>query len=280
MLKKLKPTTPGSRFTIKRSFEDLDGDINPYKKLIVPLKSHGGRNNRGRITVRHQGGGVKRNYRLIDFKRNDKDGINGTVTGIQYDPNRSADIALITYADGEKRYIICPDTLKVNDVICAGLDIAPKVGNCLPISNIPLGTKVCCVELKPGKGAQLARSAGNYATVVNYSDNNKYMLVRLSSGEDRFILATCRATIGEVSNKQNKLIKLGKAGASRKLGIRPTVRGRAMNPVDHPMGGGEGKGRGQKIPRSPWGQKSKGFKTRNNKKSSSKFILSNKKKNR
>lgn len=273
-MKKLKPTSPGTRFVNRRSFNELTTN-KPFKQLTTRLQSHGGRNNQGRITVRHQGGGVKRLYRLIDFKR-DKYDVPGKVTTIEYDPYRSADIALITYRDGEKRYIIRPKDLKLHDEIISGLNNAPlDIGNCLPIKYIPLGTKLHCLELRPGKGAQLARSAGNCCVLVNQDRDPKYMLVSMSSGEIRKILNTCRATIGEVGNNTHKLVSLGKAGAKRFRGIRPTVRGTAMNPVDHPHGGGEGKNFGR-LPKTPWGKPTKGYKTRNNKRTD-KFIVKGRK---
>jgi len=233
------------------------------ESLLRPLPKRGGRNNQGRITVRHQGGGHKRQYRVIDFKRN-KDGIAGRVENIEYDPNRSAHLALVLYVDGERRYILAPKHTKPGDAIMSGVDAPIKAGNSLPIKHIPLGTLVHCIELKPGKGAQLARSAG--ASVQIVAREGEYVTVRLRSGEMRKIHINCRATVGEVGNDEHNLRKIGNAGAQRHRGIRPTVRGVAMNPVDHPHGGGEGKsGQGNPHPVTPWGQKTKGYKTRKNK---------------
>ena len=250
--------------------------VAPEKSLLVPLKKNGGRNNQGRITVRHQGGGAKRKYRIIDFKRL-KDGIIGTVSSIEYDPNRSAHIALIKYADGEKRYIIAPKTLKVGDKIESGETADIKVGNCLPLKNIPDGTMVCCVELTAGKGAQLARSAGSSVQILG--TEGKYTLLRLTSGEVRRVLSTCRAVIGEVGNEDHELVNLGKAGRKRHMGIRPTVRGSVMNPNDHPHGGGEGRAPiGRKGPVTPWGKPALGYKTRKGKKQSDALIVRRRKK--
>ena len=247
----------------------------PEKSLLVTLKKNGGRNNQGKITVRHRGGGAKRKYRLIDFKRN-KDGVQGTVKSIEYDPNRSANIALISYADGEKRYIIAPKGLTVGDKIESGIKTDIKIGNNLCLENIPEGTMIHNVELKPGKGGQLARSAGTSAQILGRED--KYVLIRLSSGETRKILGTCRATIGVVGNEDYSLVKVGKAGRTRYKGIRPTVRGSVINPNDHPHGGGEGRAPiGRKGPLTPWGKPALGYKTRKNKKASSKLIVSKKK---
>lgn len=265
---KSKPTSPGRRFVISvRNLELYKGE--PYPALTEAKTKSGGRNNQGRITVRHQGGGHKKRYRIIDFKRN-KDNIEAQVERIEYDPNRSAYIALVLYKDGERRYIIAPKDLKVGDTILSGQDAAIKVGNCLPVRNIPVGTTIHCLELKPGKGAQLARSAGAFVQLV--AREGEYATIRLRSGETRKILAQCRATIGEVSNSEHNLRSLGKAGAVRWRGKRPTVRGVAMNPVDHPHGGGEGRTSGGRHPVSPWGVPTKGYKTRSNKRTD-KFIV-------
>ena len=245
--------------------------VKPEKSLLVTLKKNGGRNNQGRITVRHQGGGEKRKYRIIDFKR-DKDGVIGTVASIEYDPNRSANIALINYADGEKRYIIAPKGLQVGDKIESGENADIKVGNNLPLANIPEGTVVHNVELKAGKGGQLARSAGSSVQILGRE--GRYTLLRLTSGEVRKVLSTCRATIGEVGNEDFELVNLGKAGRKRHMGIRPTVRGSVMNPNDHPHGGGEGRAPiGRKGPVTPWGKPALGYKTRKGKKQSDSLIV-------
>jgi large subunit ribosomal protein L2 len=258
---KRKPTSPGRRFVVSVVNQDLyKGD--PYAPLVEKKSKSGGRNNAGRITTRHIGGGHKQNYRVIDFRR-DKDGIVGLVERIEYDPNRTAYIALICYADGERRYIIAPKGLSVGDRVDSGNAAAIKPGNTLPLRNIPLGSVVHCVELKPGKGAQVARSAGASAQLV--ARDGAYATLRLRSGEMRKVLTDCRATMGEVSNSEHNLRSLGKAGAKRWRGIRPTVRGVAMNPVDHPMGGGEGRSSGGRHPVSPWGTPTKGYKTRKNK---------------
>lgn len=266
-MKKLKPTSPGTRFVIRSDFAEVTTS-KPYLPLVVKNIKNSGRNNTGQITVRHQGGGHKRRYRLIDFKRT-KDNIIGTVETIEYDPYRSAYIALVLYQDGERRYIIAPEGIQVGAHILSGEQVPIKIGNAMPIGNIAPGATVHNVELKPGKGGQFARSAGTSVQIVN-RDNN-YVVIRMSSGETRKVLASCRATIGKVSNASHNLISLGKAGASRWLGIRPTVRGSAMNPVDHPLGGGEGKTRG-KQPVTPWGKPTKGKKTRSNKRTD-KFIV-------
>ncbi len=248
----------------------------PEKSLLVTLKKNGGRNNSGRITVRHRGGGAKRKYRIIDFVRN-KDGVEGTVASIEYDPNRTSNIALIKYADGEKRYILAPKGLKVGMKIESGENADIKVGNSLPIGNIPEGTLVHNIELKPGKGGQIGRSAGNSAQILGRE--GKYTLIRLSSGEVRKVLNTCRATIGEVGNEDHELVSLGKAGRKRHMGIRPTVRGSVMNPNDHPHGGGEGRAPiGRKAPVTPWGKPALGLKTRGTKKASNKLIVRRRKK--
>ena len=248
----------------------------PEKSLLVTLKKNGGRNNSGRITVRHRGGGAKRKYRIIDFVRN-KDGVEGTVASIEYDPNRTSNIALIKYADGEKRYILAPKGLKVGMKIESGENADIKVGNSLPIGNIPEGTLVHNIELKPGKGGQIGRSAGNSAQILGRE--GKYTLIRLSSGEVRKVLNTCRATIGEVGNEDHELVSLGKAGRKRHMGIRPTVRGSVMNPNDHPHGGGEGRAPiGRKAPVTPWVKPALGLKTRGTKKASNKLIVRRRKK--
>lgn len=269
-IKKYKPTSNGRRNMTGSDFAEITTST-PEKTLLRPLSNKAGRNNNGRITVRHQGGGHKRQYRLIDFKRN-KDGVVGTVKTIEYDPNRSANIALIHYTDGVKSYILAPKGLEVGMKIESGENADIKVGNALPLANIPVGTVIHNIELKPGKGGQLIRSAGTSAQVLG--KEGKYVLVRLNSGEVRMILATCRATIGSVGNEQHELINIGKAGRSRWLGKRPTVRGSVMNPNDHPHGGGEGKAPvGRPAPVSPWGQPAIGYKTRNKKARSDKFIV-------
>jgi large subunit ribosomal protein L2 len=248
----------------------------PEKSLLVTKNKTTGRNNSGKITVRHRGGGVKRKYRLIDFKRI-KDGITAKVVGIEYDPNRSANIALITYKDGEKSYILAPKGLNVGDIVESGENADIKVGNALPIMNIPVGTVIHNIELRPGKGGQLARSAGNSAQILGRE--GKYVLIRLASGETRKILGTCRATIGVVGNEDYELVNIGKAGRKRHMGIRPTVRGSVMNPNDHPHGGGEGRAPiGRSGPMTPWGKPALGLKTRKNKKASDKFIVTRRKK--
>ena len=248
----------------------------PEKSLTVSLNKKGGRNNQGRITVRHRGGGAKRKYRIIDFKRN-KDGVVGTVASIEYDPNRTSNIALINYADGEKRYIIAPKGLKVGDKVESGENADIKVGNSLPLNRIPEGTMVHNVELLPGKGGQLARSAGSSAQILGFE--GKYALLRLTSGEVRKVIATNRATVGEVGNEDHELVKIGKAGRKRHMGIKPTVRGSVMNPNDHPHGGGEGRTPiGRKGPVTPWGKPALGYKTRSTKKSSDKLIVRRRKK--
>ena len=245
--------------------------VAPEKSLVVTLKKNGGRNNQGRITVRHQGGGAKRKYRIIDFKRV-KDGVVGTISTIEYDPNRSSNIALVTYADGEKAYIIAPKGLKIGDKIESGEKADIKVGNALPLENIPEGTMVHNVELQPGKGAQIARSAGTSVQILGFE--GKYALLRLNSGEVRKVLKTCRATIGEVGNEDHELVNYGKAGRKRHMGIRPTVRGSVMNPNDHPHGGGEGRAPvGHKGPLTPWGKPALGYKTRKGKKQSDGLIV-------
>ena len=272
-LKKLKPVTPGTRFYTISSFEEITKS-KPEKSLLKPLKKSGGRNNTGRITSRFIGGGHKRMYRVIDFKR-DKIGIEGKVESIEYDPNRSARIALIKYTDDEIRYIIAPDNLKVGSTVVSGDDVDIQPGNTLPINKIPLGAFIHNVELKPGKGGQLARSAGSSCIIV--AKDERYTQIKLPSGEVRMILNNCRATLGVVSNLEHENISLGKAGRSRWLGKRPHVRGVAMNPIDHPMGGGEGKTSGGGHPVSPWGLPAKGYKTRKKKNQSNKYIVKRRK---
>lgn len=260
-LVKAKPTSPGRRFVVKVVNPDLHKGA-PHGPLLDKNSKNGGRNNTGRITTRHKGGGHKQHYRIVDFKRN-KDGIPGTVERFEYDPNRSANIALIKFADGERRYIIAPKGLEVGARVQTGQDAPIKVGNSLPLRNIPLGSVVHCIELKPGKGAQMVRSAGGSAQVL--ARDGAYVTLRLRSGEMRKVLSECRATIGEVGNSEHSLASLGKAGAKRWRGVRPTVRGVAMNPVDHPHGGGEGRTSGGRHPVTPWGVATKGYKTRKNK---------------
>jgi len=272
-IKKLNPITAGTRFKVATTFEEITTD-KPFKPLVVPIKKSGGRNNQGKRTMRMIGGGHKRNYRLIDFKR-DKQGIDATVLTIEYDPNRSARIALVEYSDGEKRYIIAPQGLAVGQVISAGEGAAPEVGNAVPLKSLPLGTVIHNIELRPGKGGSMARSAGSYAQLS--ARDGEYAIITLPSGETRKVLAKCMATVGVVSNGEHNLVRSGKAGRSRWLGRRPRVRGVAMNPVDHPMGGGEGRQSGG-LPRSRKGTPSKGYKTRKPKKASSKFIIERRKK--
>lgn len=269
-IKKYNPTTPGLRGMTVSTFEEITAS-KPEKSLTVTLKKHAGRNVRGKITVRHRGGGTRPKYRIIDFKRN-KDNIPATVKTIEYDPNRSANIALVVYADGEKRYIIAPNQLKVGDVIVSGPDSDIKPGNALPIANIPVGTMIHNIELKPGKGAQMVRSAGNAAQLM--AKEGDYAQVRLPSGEVRMVRINCRATIGEVGNIEHSNIQIGKAGRKRHMGWRPTVRGSVMNPCDHPHGGGEGRSPiGRPSPVTPWGKPALGYKTRKNKKYSDRFII-------
>ncbi|MCG8314664.1 MAG: 50S ribosomal protein L2 [Pseudomonadales bacterium] len=265
---KAKPTSAGRRFVVKVVNPELHKGA-PYSPLVESTSKSGGRNNSGRITTRHVGGGHKRNYRVIDFKRN-KDGVPGVVERLEYDPNRSANIALIKYLDGERRYIIAPKGVSAGTEIRSGEDAPIKPGNCLPLRNIPLGTIVHCIEMKPAKGAQIARSAG--AGVQVLAKEGAYVTLRLRSGEMRKVPADCKATIGEVGNSEHSLRSLGKAGATRWKGIRPTVRGVAMNPVDHPHGGGEGRTSGGRHPVTPWGMPTKGYKTRKNKRTD-KFIV-------
>ena len=264
-----RPTTPGRRKMSALVNEEITTST-PEKSLTVTMKKSSGRNNQGKITVRHHGGGEKRKYRIIDFKRN-KLNVPGTVATIEYDPNRTANIALVNYVDGEKRYIIAPKGLVVGQTIEAGENVDIKVGNALPIINIPVGTMIHNIELRPGKGGELARSAGSAAQILGREDN--YVMIRLSSGEQRKILGTCMATVGEVGNEDSSLVKVGKAGRTRHMGIRPTVRGSVMNPNDHPHGGGEGRAPvGRKAPMTPWGKPALGLKTRK-KKHSDKFIV-------
>ncbi|QDP38888.1 50S ribosomal protein L2 [Radiobacillus deserti] len=274
-IKKYKPTSNGRRGMSVSDFAEITTD-KPEKSLLAPLHKRGGRNNQGKLTVRHQGGGHKRQYRIIDFKR-DKDGIPGRVATIEYDPNRTANIALINYVDGEKRYILAPKGLKVGDEILSGEGADIKVGHTLELQKIPVGTVIHNIELKPGRGGQLVRSAGSQAQILGRED--KYVLVRLTSGEVRLILGTCRATVGQVGNLEHELINVGKAGRSRWKGIRPTVRGSVMNPNDHPHGGGEGRAPiGRKSPMSPWGKPTLGYKTRKRNKPTDKFIVRKRKK--
>ncbi len=262
-IRKVKPTSPGRRFQAYSSFEEIT-TTQPEKSLLKVIKKTGGRNAGGRITCRHRGGGHKRHYRVIDFKR-DKIAIPAKVASIEYDPNRSTRIALLHYVDGEKRYILAPLNLKVNDIVESGPDADIKPGNALPLSNIPLGTQIHNIELRSGKGGQIVRSAGTYAQLMAKED--RYALIRLPSGEVRMVLLNCRATVGQLGNASHEKIELGKAGRKRWLGRRPKVRGVAMNPVDHPMGGGEGRSSGGRHPCSPWGVPTKGYKTRKNKSS-------------
>ncbi|MBT2572119.1 50S ribosomal protein L2 [Planococcus sp. ISL-110] len=274
-IRKYKPTTNGRRNMTSSDFAEITTN-KPEKSLLRPVKRKGGRNNQGKITVRHHGGGHKRQYRVIDFKRN-KDGIPGRVATIEYDPNRSANIALINYADGEKRYILAPKGVEVGTQLMSGIEADIKAGNALPLSNIPMGSTIHNIELKPGGGGQLVRSAGTSAQVLG--KEGKYVTVRLQSGEVRMILATCRATIGAVGNEQHELINIGKAGRNRWKGNRPTVRGSVMNPNDHPHGGGEGRSPiGRKSPMSPWGKPTLGYKTRKKTNKSDKFIVRRRKK--
>ena len=271
-----KPTSPGRRFRIKVNNSELHKG-KPCESLIAKLSKTGGRNNKGRITTRHIGGGHKRSYRIIDFKR-DKDDIAAKVERLEYDPNRNANIALLLYIDGERRYIIAPKNLKTGDSVMSGKNSSITVGNSLPMENIPVGTQVHCIEMKPGKGAQIARSAGTVAQIA--AIEGEYVTVKLRSGEMRKIFSKCKATIGEVGNSEYSLQSHGKAGAKRWLGIRPTVRGVAMNPIDHPHGGGEGKTSGGRHPVSPWGTPTKGYKTRSNKRTNNMIVRRRSKKKR
>ena len=272
-LKKYNPVTPGTRFKVGNAYSEITAE-SPEKSLLVPFKKTGGRNSSGRMTMRYIGGGHKKKFRLIDFKR-DKHNISATVKTIEYDPNRSAFIALLSYSDGEKRYIVAPNGLQVGQTVLAGDSIAPEIGNALMLRNMPLGTIVHNIELYPGKGGMIARSAGTWAQLT--SKEGKYAILRLPSGEMRMILDTCYATVGTVSNPDHNLQSFGKAGKNRWLGVRPRNRGVAMNPVDHPMGGGEGRASGG-LPRSRKGKYAKGMKTRHPKKTTTKFIISRRKK--
>ena len=272
-IKSFKPVTPTQRFKTVSSFEEITKQ-KPEKKLTKSLKKSGGRNNKGRITMRRRGGGHKRKYRIIDFKR-DKHEIPAKVAAIEYDPNRSSLIALLFYADGEKRYILAPKGLKVGDSVLSSEKADIKIGNCLPLDKIPLGTNVHNIEMNPGQGGKIVRSAGSYAQLI--AKEGKYVQLRLPSGEVRMILKSCKASIGQLGNTDNENITMGKAGRSRWLGRRPKVRGVAMNPHDHPMGGGEGKSSGGRHPVTPWGKKTKGYKTRSKKKQSNKFIIKKRK---
>jgi len=267
-LQKLRPTSPGRRFTVKVNSPQLHKGA-PHEPLLEKKTSTGGRNNHGRITTRHRGGGHKRRYRIIDFRRN-KDDIRGKVERIEYDPNRSAHLALILYADGERRYILAPKNIRAGDEVMSGRQAPIKPGNALPLRNIPVGTLIHCIELKPGKGAQMVRAAGGSAQIV--AREGTYVTLRLRSGEMRKVHVDCRATVGEVGHNEHNLRKLGKAGATRWRGVRPTVRGVAMNPIDHPHGGGEGRTSGGRHPVSPWGLPTKGKKTRNNKRTDNMII--------
>ena len=271
-IKKFKPVTPGTRFRVGNAYAEITTD-KPEKSLIEGLSKSGGRNSNGRRTSRHVGGGHKRNYRVIDFKR-DKEGVSGTISTIEYDPNRTAFIALVTYSDGEKRYILAPDKIKVGDTVVSGKGAVPEIGNALYLSEVPLGSVIHAIEMSPGRGAQLARSAGNSAVLTGRED--KYAVIKLPSSEVRRVLLTCKATIGVVSNPDHGQTVLGKAGRKRWIGVRPRVRGVAMNPVDHPMGGGEGRASGG-HPRSRTGIMAKGQKTRNVNKPSNKHIISRRK---
>ena len=274
-IRKINPTTPGQRFMTVSAFEEITRTT-PEKSLMTDLRGKGGRNHSGRITVRHQGGGARRKYRIIDFKRN-KDGIPAKVATIEYDPNRSARIALLHYADGEKRYILHPKGLKVGETVISGVDADIKPGNALPLSAIPVGTLIHAVELQPGRGAAIARSAGTSIQLMGKEGN--YAILRMPSSEMRRVLVTCRATVGEVGNAEHGNIKIGKAGRNRWKGIRPSVRGTVMNPVDHPHGGGEGKNKSSgRHPVTPWGVSTKGHRTRNPKKASSRLIIRRRKK--
>ncbi len=272
-VKTFKPTSKGVRFRTVSDYSDITTST-PEKSLVTTIKSSGGRNNRGRITTRHKGAGNKRLYRIIDFKR-EKVTIPARVATIEYDPNRSARIALVVYNDGEKRYILAPIGLKVGDTVQSGIGADIKPGNALSLKNLPIGTVIHNIELRPGKGGQLARSAGSYAQLL--AKEGEYCHVRLPSGEIRLVKAECMATIGQVSNPEHENISLGKAGRKRWIGVRPTVRGVAMNPVDHPMGGGEGRTSGGRHPVTPWGKPTKGYKTRKKNKSSNKYIVSKRK---
>lgn len=272
-VRKLKPITPGQRFRVVNGFDAITTD-KPEKSLLAPLKKSGGRNSQGKMTIRQKGGGHKRRYRVIDFKR-EKQGVVATVDSIQYDPNRTAFIALLNYADGEKRYVVAQNGLQVGQEVASGSDVAPEIGNTLPLKAIPLGTIISCIELRPGQGAVMARSAGTFAQLM--AKDGKFVTVKLPSGESRLILADCLATVGAVSNSDHQLLVSGKAGRSRWLGRRPRTRPVAMNPVDHPMGGGEGRASGG-HPRSRNGIPAKGYRTRSKTKSTNKYIIERRKK--
>ena len=273
-IRKKKPSSPGVRFQTISGFDEIT-KAEPEKSLLVSISRSGGRNNNGRVTAKRRGGGHRKQYRIIDFKRG-KDGIEAKVVGIEYDPNRSARIALLVYSDGEKRYIIAPAKLNVGDVLVSGENAEIKIGNCLPLKDIPEGTQIHNIEMRPGKGAQIARSAGNGVQLM--AKEGEYVTLKLRSGEVRLIHKNCRATIGIVGNSDHENVSIGKAGRVRWMGRRPRVRAVAMNPVDHPMGGGEGRSSGGRHPCSPWGQSAKGLKTRKVNKLSNKFILNRKKK--
>ncbi len=272
-VRKLKPITPGQRFRVVNGFDAITTD-KPEKSLLAPLKKSGGRNSQGKMTIRQKGGGHKRRYRVIDFKR-EKQGVVATVDSIQYDPNRTAFIALLNYADGEKRYVVAQNGLQVGQEVATGSEVAPEIGNTLPLRAIPLGTIISCIELRPGQGAVMARSAGTFAQLM--AKDGKFVTVKLPSGESRLVLADCMATVGAVSNSDHQLLVSGKAGRSRWLGRRPRTRPVAMNPVDHPMGGGEGRASGG-HPRSRNGIPAKGFRTRSKTKSTNKYIIERRKK--
>ena len=270
-IKKYNPTSPGRRFMSVSAFEEITANA-PEKSLLAPVRKSGGRNVHGRITVRHIGGGAKRKYRIIDFKRNHKDGVPATVIGIEYDPNRTANIALICYADGEKAYILAPEGLTDGMEVVSGPDVEAKLGNCLPLANVPVGAQVHNIELVPGRGGQMVRAAGGSAQLM--AKEGKFATLRLPSGEMRMVPINCRATIGVVGNGEHNLVNLGKAGRKRHMGIRPTVRGSVMNPNDHPHGGGEGRAPiGRPGPSTPWGKPALGYKTRKAKKLSNKMIV-------
>ena len=279
-MKKFKPTTNGRRHMTTLDYKANLSGHTPEKSLLVPLKKHSGRNNQGKITTRHKGGGAKRKYRIIDFKRN-KDDIKGIIKTIEYDPNRTSNISLVVYADGEKRYILTTKAMKVGQEIISGINVDIKDGNNLPLNKIPEGTFIHNIEMNPGQGGIIARSAGSSAQILGHDEDGKYTMLKLKSGEVRRILSKCRATIGEVGNEEHSLVTWGKAGRNRHRGIRPTVRGSVMNPNDHPHGGGEGKQPvGRKSPMTPWGKKALGVKTRRNKKSSTKLIVRRRKGNK
>ncbi len=270
-IKRYNPTTPGRRGMSVSAYDELQGNRKPEKSLLVSLEKSGGRNATGRITVRHIGGGNRQKYRMIDFRRN-KDNIPGKVVSVEYDPNRTVNIALLQYADGEKRYVLAPDGLKLGDTLLSGTDVDIKSGNCLPLANIPVGTFVHNIEMHAGRGGVIARSAGISAQLM--AKESKGAIIKMPSGETRYIPLNCRATIGTLGNKDNEIVSLGKAGRTRHMGVRPTVRGVVMNPCDHPHGGGEGKSPiGMPSPVTPWGKPAMGYKTRKKKNSSNKFII-------